>query len=142
MKKDTQKKSSISKNTVAAIGAGMAALAAASYYFFGPQGKKNRTQLRGWMIKMKGDIVEKLEESKDITEPLYHQIIDTVAARYQKTNKESAAEILAFAQMLKGQWKGIVQLFVPKKKAAPRTPAKKKTRAPQKKATKKTPKKK
>jgi hypothetical protein len=39
-----------------AVGAGVAALAAAGYFFFGPAGEKNRKKMKGWVIKMKGEI--------------------------------------------------------------------------------------
>lgn len=136
MKKDTKKILNMPTGTAAAIGAGMAALAAASYYFFGPDGKKNRTHLRGWMIKMKGEIVEKLEQAQEISEPLYRSIVDTAAAHYKKANKDNVAEIVAFAEMLKGQWKGIAQLFVPIKKSSAKVPQKKKAPAPKRPAKK------
>ena len=104
-KKKNNKK--VSTGTVIAIGAGVAALAAASYYFFGPNGKKNRNSLKGWMIKMKGEIIEKLEASKEVTENLYHQIVDTVAGAYVKKGKISDAEVKLFADTLKKQWKNI-----------------------------------
>jgi len=117
--------------TAVAIGVGTIALAAATYYFFGPNGKKNRTKLRGWMIRMKGEIVEKMEQAKDMTESLYHKIVDAVAARYGKSGI-SPEEIKAYAEELKRQWKGFAAAGVMKKGAARRSQASKK-RAPAKK---------
>ena len=34
--------------------------------------------------KMKGDIIEKFEKTKDLTESTYHNIIDQVSAKYAK----------------------------------------------------------
>lgn len=88
-----------------AVGAGLVALTAAGYFFLGPNGKKNRKVTRAWMIKMKGDIVEKMESMKDITEESYHKIVDTVASAYMATGgKEEVAKI---AKELKGHWKSI-----------------------------------
>lgn len=106
MKKDTQKKG-MSAGGVVAIGAGVAALAAASYYFFGPEGKKNQKKMKGWMIKMKGDIVDKMEDAKDMSEAAYHNIIDTVSATYQKNKKVAATDVADYVAILKKQWRGI-----------------------------------
>lgn len=42
-----------------AIGATIAAAGVAAYMLFGPDGKKNRKVVRGWAVKMKGEIIEK-----------------------------------------------------------------------------------
>lgn len=90
-----------------AIGAGIAALTAAAiaYLLVGPQGKKNRKILRGWVIKMKGDIVEKLENVKDITEPVFNRIVDEVAGKYQKIKNISPADLEEAVKEIKRQWK-------------------------------------
>ncbi|MBP6904819.1 MAG: hypothetical protein KBB91_02060 [Candidatus Pacebacteria bacterium] len=100
MKKQT--KGSMSAGKVAAIGAGVAALAAASYYFFGPEGQKHRKTAKGWMLKMKAEIVEKMENAKEMTQSTYDTIVDTVAKKYQKN-----PEIGMMVDMLKKQWRGI-----------------------------------
>lgn len=96
---------------IVALGAGMAALATASYYFFGPEGKKNRDNLKSWMIKMKGEIIEKIESAKEVSEEVYAKIVDTVAKKYAKAGKVSESEITAFAELLKSQWKGISKAY-------------------------------
>jgi hypothetical protein len=131
MKKTPSKKAGMSAGTVVAIGAGVLALAAGSYYFFGPEGKKNRGKLKGWMIKMKGEIVEKMEQAKDLSEEAYHAIVDKVGAAVAKTGKVAPEEIATFGAMLKRQWKGFAKnpkkaKKAPVKKAAAKTPAKKK----------------
>ena len=98
-----------SVGTVAAVGASVIALAAASYFFFGPEGQKNRHALKGWMVKMKGEVIEKIEESKDMSEAAYAKIVDAVAMKYAKAGKISEAEIRIFADLLKQQWQGILK---------------------------------
>lgn len=97
--------SSAAKLTV--FGASLAGLAAAAYFFLGPKGKKHQMHAKAWVIKMKGDVVEKLETASDISEPVYHEIIDSVAAKYEKGKKASREEIMALAQDLKKHWKAI-----------------------------------
>ncbi len=109
MAKQTKKHEGSSTGTVVAVGAGVIALAAASYFFFGPEGKKNRNSLKGWMVKMKGEVIEKMEDAKDMTEAAYEKIVDSVAAKYAKAGKVSEAEIRMFAALLKQQWAGIVK---------------------------------
>jgi hypothetical protein len=109
MAKQTKKDEGTSTGTVVAVGAGVVALAAASYFFFGPEGKKNRNNLKGWMVKMKGEVIEKMEDAKEMTEAAYERIVDSVAAKYAKAGKISEAEIRLFAGLLKQQWKGIVK---------------------------------
>ena len=102
MKKETKKKGGMSTGGMVAIGASVAALAAASYYFFGPEGQKHRKTAKGWMLKMKAEIVEKMENAKEMTQSTYDTIVDTVAKKYQKN-----PEIGMMVDMLKKQWKGI-----------------------------------
>ena len=88
----------------AVIGASAAALAAA-YFFLGPKGKKHQKQAKAWAIKMKADVVEKLENAREVSEPVYHEIIDSVAAEYKKGKKAGQAEIVDLATDLKKHWK-------------------------------------
>lgn len=102
---------------VAVIGAGLAAVAAGAYFFFGPKGKKHQKNVKAWAIKMKGDVVEKLEKAREISEPVYHNIIDTVASQYAKKMKVGRAEVNELAADLKKHWKTISKaVHAPKKK--------------------------
>ncbi len=125
MKKEQKKDSNVSAGAIAAVSAGVLALAAGSYYFFGPEGKKNRGSLKGWMIKMKGDIVEKMEGAKDLSESVYNKIVDTVAAKFAKGSQVAEEDIRMFAETLKRQWKGINKTAAPKKAVAKKAVAKK-----------------
>lgn len=118
MKKQTTKKVGSKSAKTAAIGAGVAGLAAAAYFFLGPDGKKNQKAIKSWAIKMKGDVVEKLEKAREIGEPAYQQIIDTVAAKYEKGKATAPAEVKALAQDLKKHWKTINVAIVPAKPKA------------------------
>lgn len=93
-------------HTLLLAGLGLAA-AAGTYFFFGPKGKKHRTQVKGWMIRMKGEIIEKLEEAKDVTEPVYRDIVDAVADAYAKAGEIPQREIALIADDLKSHWKDI-----------------------------------
>lgn len=101
--KTKSKKSKVGE--VIAIGAGLAALAAAGYFFLGPKGKQNRKVARGWMIKMKGEVIEKMEGLKNITEEEYHKIVDAVAKAYASSGGEK--EVTSLAKELKSHWNSI-----------------------------------
>ena len=104
---NNNKKGGMSAGKVAVIGASVAALAAASYYFFGPEGKKNQKKMKGWMIKIKGEIVDKMEDAQDMTESAYHAIVDAVSSAYQKNSKVAASDVADYVAILKKQWRGI-----------------------------------
>ncbi len=87
-----------------AVGAGVAALLASTYFLLGPDGKKNQSKTKEWMIKMKKDVAKKLKQAKNITEPAYNKIVDTVAKTYAVAGKLDKKEILQLAQDIKAQW--------------------------------------
>ena len=88
------------------IGASIAGLAAA-YFFLGPKGKQHRAHTKAWAIKMKGDVVERLEAAREVSESIYEEIVDSVASEYTKGKKAGSEEISELAQDLKKHWKTI-----------------------------------
>lgn len=97
------------------LGASLAGLAAA-YFFLGPKRKKNLEETKSWAIKMKGDVVEKLEQAREISKAVYNEIIDSVATQYEKKLESSPEEIRALAQDLKKHWAAL-SLSIKAKKA-------------------------
>lgn len=106
----------------AAVGAvaSIAALTAAAYILFGPDAQKNRKAIRGWAVKMKGEIIEKFEKAKELTEPTYHRIVDEVSAKYAKAKNVDQAELAAIIADIRRHWKRIANNAKPAKKAAKR----------------------
>lgn len=100
------------------MGAGIAALAATAYFFLGPDGKKHQKKLKGWMVRMKGEVLEKLEDVQDLTEPIYNEIVDAVAKAEEINGKIPKEEIMALASELKGQWRAIKRAASGDKKKA------------------------
>ncbi len=89
------------------VAAGVAAIAAAGYFLFGPNGKNNRKVIKGWTVKMKGEVLEKIEKLKDITPEMYNAIIDEVAAKYAKLKHINGEEIAMVTTDLKKYWRVI-----------------------------------
>ncbi len=106
------------RNFVNKTFAGLAGVAAAAYFFFGPKGKKNREHAKSWAIKMKGDVVAKLEKVKEINKSTYNEIIDSVSKKYKNSKDATNTEINAIAKDLKKHWKSISKLAKPVKKTS------------------------
>jgi len=95
------------KKTGKMIGAGigLAAVAAAGAYFlYGERGAKNREKIAGWSLKMKGEVLEKVEALKSIDREAYNELVDKVSARYAKLGKVGAAELRHLTVDLKNAW--------------------------------------
>jgi len=105
-KKEVKKKG-VSAKTIIGVGAGVAALGAAAYILFGPNAKKNQKAIKGWAVKMKGEIIEKFEEAKELTEPVYNKIIDDAQARYSKFQNVDKKELELLVKDIKKHWKAI-----------------------------------
>jgi gas vesicle protein len=100
---------------VIGVGVGVAALSAAAYLLFGPNGKKNRKTIKGWAVKMKGEIIEKFEETRELTEPVYNEIIDKVQQKYAKIQSIDKKELEETVAEIKKNWKAIKKGAMPKK---------------------------
>ena len=86
-------------------GVGMAAIAAAGAYFlYGKQGAKKREIIAGWALKMKGELLENIENLKAIDRETYHGLVDKTALRYGRAKRVSASELKHMTEELKGAW--------------------------------------
>ncbi|OGD23979.1 hypothetical protein A2Z10_03650 [Candidatus Azambacteria bacterium RBG_16_47_10] len=128
------KKKAGSSMSVAAVGAGLAAVAAAAagtYFLYGSKkASKHRKEVKAWSLKARGEILEQLERLSHVDEKAYHKVIKEVAGKYKALQGISAKDIGEFAGELKDHWKDIA------KDIAKSTPVVKKIR-PLKKAAKK-----
>ena len=116
MKKQIKKKG-MSTGKKVAIGATIAAAGVAAYMLFGPDGKKNRKVVRGWAVKMKGEIIEKFEKVKDLSEPVYHNIVDQISAKYAKMKNVDQTELKSAVADIRKYWKAMYKGAKPKTKA-------------------------
>lgn len=92
------------------VGLGLAAMAAAAagaYFFYGKNGAKNRKQLKSWMVKAQGEVMERLEKLEDVSEDGYHKIVSEVLSKYKKVKNATPAELAKFSKELKSHWKSI-----------------------------------
>lgn len=90
---------------VIGTGIGIAALAALGTYFLtGKNNEKNREAVRGWTLKMKGEILEKIEDLREIKKEDYYKLVDEAAERYERLERVSAEELKRLTKDLKGAW--------------------------------------
>jgi hypothetical protein len=103
------------KSSKAAVGVGVgltaAAVAAASAYFLygSKNAPKNRKMVKSWMLKAKAEVLERLEQAKEMSEEEYGALIDSVAGVYGKMSGVSKSELDAFKKEMKGHWNRIKQ---------------------------------
>lgn len=98
--------------------AALAAAAAGTYFFYGSKNAaKNRRTVKGWMLKMKGEVLEHMEELKDVSEEVYYKIIDEVKEKYENLSNVSKEDLDHITGELKSHWKDIKKEIEPAKKA-------------------------
>lgn len=98
------------------IGVSVAAIAAGAAGAYFLSSAKKRKELKGWMLKMKGEALEKVENLKEATEPAYHRAIDEAAKRYHVLKNIDQKELAQIIKELKSHWKHINQKINKKKK--------------------------
>jgi hypothetical protein len=108
------------------LGIGMlAALSAGAYYLYGTkEGSKKRLKIRGWMLKAKGEIMEKMESMKEVDEKAYNTLVENVMKKYEGIKSIDPKEVSAMVSDLKKHWKNIKRHLdtagKPKRKSAPK----------------------
>jgi hypothetical protein len=86
----------------------LAALSAGAYFLYGTkEGAKRRVKIKGWMLKAKGEVLEKLELLKEVNEEAYNKVIDTVTKKYAGLKHVDQNEFDALVTDLKKHWKNI-----------------------------------
>ena len=100
----TTQKKGMSATELTLVGAGLASIAAGTYFFLGPKGKKHQQDAAAWGTKMKGDIIKKLKTARAVSKPIYHDIVDAVAEKYQSEKVAGGKEVVALAKDLKKHW--------------------------------------
>jgi hypothetical protein len=98
----------------AAVGltAAVAAAAAGAYFLYGAKdAAKNRKKVSGWMLTMKGEVLNKMEKLKDVNEDAYNKIVDEASRRYQGIKNVDPVELAKMISEMKSHWKSIHKQF-------------------------------
>ncbi|MDQ5957343.1 MAG: hypothetical protein QG614_318 [Patescibacteria group bacterium] len=104
-----------------AVGAGVAAIGAIGYLLFGPNGKKNQKAVKSWTLKMKADVIEKLEDLDEVTSAAYDNIVDEIESKYKKIRNIDEKDLQAEIAVLKKNWNQIVKNSKTKKTQVKKT---------------------
>ena len=104
-------KKGMSSGSKEAIGLGVAAIAAAAagaYYLYGSkEGKAHRHAVKSWMLKAKAEVMDEIENMKEVNEDTYKLAIAKVAKKYKDVKGMDRAELAALVATLHGHWKDI-----------------------------------
>lgn len=127
------------------IGVGVTATmlaAVGGYFLYGAKNAKtNRNKIGSWMLKAKAEVLEGIENVKELTEEDYDKLVDDVMNGYKAARTASVRELSEFAAEMKGNWKKIKAAGPAKKVMVPVTDVEKKVKKVVKKAVaKKAPK--
>ncbi len=124
----------------AALGAGVAAAVAAAalgaYFLYGKDGQKNRRKVKGWMLKAKGEILERVEGLESVSQDAYEDIVKKVLAGYKGAKNVTSAEVLEMTNDARRHWQALRPLFKKQGKGgsskgkAKRAPARRNSRKP------------
>lgn len=121
-------KQNTSHKGLAIIG-GLVAAAAGAYFVHGnKKAQKKIKQVKGWALKAKGEVLEKIEKIKEVDEQLYTQAIDAVMKKYENVKSVDTSELASVAKELKSHWKNIKKELNSGSKVAKKT-VKKATKA-------------
>jgi hypothetical protein len=118
-----KKKSNVSNNQAVGIGVGITAAAVAAagaFFLYGSKNAaKNRKAVKSWTLKAKAEVLEKIEQAKDMTKEEYEQLIDTVSGAYKDVKNASKVDLSTFKKEMKEHWSNIAKTAIgPKKPAA------------------------
>lgn len=121
-KKAAANKPALSDTQKIGLGVGLTAAAVAAagtYFLYGSKGaSKNRKAVKSWMLKAKAEVLEKLEQAKEMSAEEYMQLIDTVGGMYATTKDATRNDISNFKTEMKEHWNKIEKTAQPKKKIA------------------------
>lgn len=96
-----------SQKKAIAVGAGVAALAAAAagtYLFTGKRGEKNRATVKKWVGSAQKEVAKQVKGMEKMSKAAYNKTVDTVLQQYESLKDIDKSELLAVAKELKGHW--------------------------------------
>lgn len=141
-KKKTNKKDSHLDEVAIGVGLTTAAVAAAGAYFlYGSKtAAKNRKQIKSWALKAKAEVLEKIEDAKEMSQEEYEDLVGSVVTAYQSAKGATKKDLKEFAAEMSEHWKQIEKAAKPLKGQAKKTAktAKKSTKSAKKTAKKAT----
>jgi hypothetical protein len=93
------------------LGLGIATLAAgaAGYYFLygSKKAARNRLKVKSWMLRMKAEVMDEVENLKEVTEDTYDAVVDKISEKYEQVKEIDPKEVRALAGRMKDHWHDI-----------------------------------
>lgn len=81
---------------------------AGTYFLYGSESaRKNRKKIKSWAFKAKGEVLEQLENMKDMSEEAYRGVVKEIADKYKNLKNIDASKIEEFASELFSYWSKI-----------------------------------
>jgi TRAP-type mannitol/chloroaromatic compound transport system substrate-binding protein len=87
--------------------AAIAATAAATYYFKGPNGKKHQKEASAMVKKAKLDMLSKIKQMKNVSKQAYHDAASEIMKKYSSAKNIDPKELIELGKELKGHWDNI-----------------------------------
>jgi len=129
--KKSNPKTAVSETQKIGIGVGLTAAvvaAAGAYFLYGSKGaSKNRKAVKSWALKAKAEVLERLEQAKQMSKEEYEALLSTVVGAYTGVQNITKGELKDFATEMKQHWQEIEKVTKPKKKVIKKVAAKKVT---------------
>ena len=139
-----KKKNDMTQNQKVGVGIGLTAAVAAAagaYFLYGSKNAtKNRKAVKSWMLKAKAEVLEKIEDAKEMSKEEYEALVKGVAATYAGIKSASKVDIKEFKDEMLEHWQAIEKATKSKNVAAKKAvkkAVKKVSKKPAKKAVKK-----
>ncbi len=136
--KKTDEMSNTQKVSVGISLTAAVAAAAGTYFLYGSkEAKKNRKKAHSWMLKAKGEVLERIEGAKEMSRDEYEDLLAGVLGAYAGIKSASKTDISTLKDEMMDHWESIEKLAKPKKKAAKKPVKKTAKKTPAKKVVKK-----
>ena len=123
-KKSKTTKKEVSTNQKVGVGIGLTAAAVAAagaYFLYGSEkASKNRKVVKSWALKAKAEILEKLEDAKQMSAEEYEELIAAVAGTYQGVKGATKKDLKEFASEMQDHWHTIEKIGTAKKQKVKR----------------------
>jgi hypothetical protein len=86
----------------------LASAAVGAVYFYGKNKKKTQEKLRGWVLKVKGEVMERVASAETLTRSRYNEFIDAAVEKFSDKKHIAESEAEKLRENLKARWGEIV----------------------------------
>lgn len=84
---------------------GVLAALGVSYLIKKKMSHSSKMKVKGWMWRMKGEIMDRFENLKDKSSEAYDEIVDEVAEKFEDLKNIDREDVERFAERLKRKWR-------------------------------------